>query len=399
MRLSFRAGAEIEQETTLVAAECAIGFDAKRYFNNASGLGSYSRNLINGWAEAYPQDQLYLFTPFAPSPDMQQVNLRQGQTLVTKQSRLLPRALWRTLAPIPACRRLKIPIFHGLSNELPLSGMRSKESLPRRVVTIHDVLFERFPEQYPQLDRLIYRAKTRHACQSADLIVAISMATSQDLQELFGVPEHRIRVIYQSVNADFSCPLQSSQSLELTARFKLPEVYVLSTGSIVHRKNQLGLLKAYATLPPKMRLPLIFAGSDSSKYAHEVKRYVQDNLGNDPIRFLGPISQSDLVGLMQGAFFTVYGSRGEGFGLPVAESLSAGVPVLASSVSSLPEAAAGLGVLFDPDNREAFAEAWTKCVETNQDLRLNISKNQSNLNPFRCIQQIQSLRQVYQSLL
>lgn len=380
-------------------AALTIGFDAKRYFQNASGLGSYARNLIDGWAEAYPCDHLYLFTPTKPRAHPTSGSGTGHKIIVVPKGWLLRGSLWRSTAPARECVRLGVPLYHGLSGELPVAlGWRRKKA-PRLVVTIHDVLFERFTEQYAALDRQVYRRKTRHACGAADQIVAISSATSRDLQEMYGVPKDQIQVIYQTVHPDFARQQQDTPEAAPAARSGLPGLYVLCTGSLFHRKNQMGLLRAYATLPSHLRIPLVFAGAHNSDYGRQVQRFAFESLRGAPITFLGSVSHAELVRLVQGAYFTVYVSRGEGFGLPVTESLSAGVPVLTSSVSSMPEAAVGLGVLADPNRIDSVAAGWADCAERNGQLREHIRANQSRLDPFQGRSQIEQLRQLYRNLL
>lgn len=380
-------------------AEMTIGFDAKRYFHNASGLGSYARNLIDSWTEAYPDDRIYLFTPNPPPTEPARSKGNGSPTIVRPNGGLMPGSIWRSTAPFRACIRLGVPIYHGLSGELPLALSWQNQKAPRQVVTVHDVLFEKFTAQYAALDRQVYRLKTRHACRSADLIVAISSATARDLQEIYRVPKERIQVIYQTVHADFARRQPEAPQTSIHRRSGLPALYVLCTGSIFHRKNQLGLLQAYTTLPSHLRFPLIFAGTHNSDYGRQVQKFAHEHLKNAPITFLGSVSHKELIGLVQGAFFTVYISRGEGFGLPVTESLSAGVPVLTSSVSSMPEAAVGLGVLADPEHIDSVAAGWAECAERNEDLRHQIRSHQHRLEPFRGRNQIEQLRQLYATLL
>ena len=156
-----------------------IGFDAKRAFHNFTGLGNYSRTLIETLATYYPSDELHLFSP-KPSTSPRVQSLLDTPSV----SSHFPTGFWKKIPPVwrsygieSDIKAAKIDVFHGLSNELPLK-------LPPKVasvVTIHDLIFERYPAFYPRFDRFVYRQKFRRACQQADVVVAISEQTKQDI--------------------------------------------------------------------------------------------------------------------------------------------------------------------------------------------------------------------------
>jgi len=146
-----------------------IGYDGKRAANNLTGLGNYSRSLIEHLAEQYPENQYLVYSPKLKSAK-QIDNFFKKDNIELK----LPKDthfLWRTLNVVKDLLRDNVQIFHGLSHEIPFYI----EHTPiKSVVTIHDLIFLRFPEYYKFIDRKLYEWKSKSACKRADRIIAIS---------------------------------------------------------------------------------------------------------------------------------------------------------------------------------------------------------------------------------
>ena len=177
-----------------------IGFDAKRAYHNGTGLGHYSRTLIRSLAEYFPQDEYFLFNP-KPSELFKLNGKNIHEVLPSKLLHKTLSSVWRSTWIKNDLEKLDIDIYHGLSNEIPLdihkTGIKS-------VVTIHDVIFERFPEQYSKIDVEIYKRKFKYACDHADKVIAISEQTKKDIMEFYKTPEEKITVCYQSCNPAFA---------------------------------------------------------------------------------------------------------------------------------------------------------------------------------------------------
>ena len=172
-----------------------IAFDAKRAFTNGTGLGHYSRTLIRSLATFFPNENYFPCTPLITDrfdvsafPNM---HIISPATFTTRSLR----KLWRSSLVKSDLLKNNIDIYHGLSHEIP-KGIDATKI--KSIVTMHDLIFERFPEQYGLIDRKIYRYKFQYACKHANKIIAISEQTKNDLVELYDVPEHKIAVCYQS---------------------------------------------------------------------------------------------------------------------------------------------------------------------------------------------------------
>lgn len=343
-----------------------LGFDAKRLFNNFTGLGNYSRTLLKNLAEEAPEHHYFLYSPkAAPHEETQYFFQHPGFEIVQPTS--FRKIGWRTMGMMKDLQYNQIDLYHGLSHELPV-GIRN--SGIRSVVTIHDLIYRHYPNQYGQVDNWIYDKKFKSACSNADKIVAISEATKRDIQHFFGTTADKIEVIYQSCDERFLLERPNSVIEEIKDKYALSEQYSLYVGSLIPRKNLLGIIEALAQLPPSLQHPLVIVGGGGKQYKQQVLKRAID-LGIQDLLLFRAVSFADLPIVYQGASVFLYPSVYEGFGIPVIEALNSGIPVITSNRSSLPEAAGPDSYLINPDEPAEIADAWEK-VLTDEELRNNM---------------------------
>lgn len=337
-----------------------VGFDAKRLYNNFTGLGNYSRTLVRNLGCFFPQDEYVLYSPKAPL-SAETVFFRENFATHTHKGPFS--SLWRAGGITRDLKRHDIDIYHGLSHDMPLWIEKLKMG---KVVTIHDVCYKTFPDMFPYVERMIYDQKYRHACRVADKIIAISDSTKKDIVELLGVDSSKIEVIHQAINPTFYNPQPLDHCRALVARYGVHDDYVLYVGSINSRKNLLGVLKAYTLLPASVRLPLVVIGS-GGKYKAQCLDFADKN-GLLPLMIMldGIESMATLQAFYQCATMMVYPSFYEGFGLPVTEALLSGTPVVTSHVSSLPEAGGGAASYVDPHSAEDIALSIERVLGSKQ---------------------------------
>lgn len=334
-----------------------IGFDGKRFFRNATGLGNYARSTVLGLAEHFPEHRYTLFTPrrtgpfctlaLPPAVDVQEA---------CPAGRAFP-ALWRSLAIPAAAARGRVDIYHGLSHELPLTSFPAGI---RTVVTMHDLLFLTHPHLYPWADRQLYAFKYRRSCLKADLVVAISRRTAEDVQELFGVEPGRIRVAYQSCDPAFSAPMDDAALAGLRSRLGLPSEFVLFVGSLIERKGVRTLIEAMTLIPPVDRPGLVIVGTGPLEAA--LREQVRSAGLESGTSFLGQVPQQDLPGLYRLASLFAYPSVGEGFGIPILEALTSGTPVVTSTGSCFAEAGGEAAMYAEPGDALELAAALTRTL-------------------------------------
>jgi glycosyltransferase involved in cell wall biosynthesis len=342
-----------------------IGFDAKRAYHNGTGLGHYSRTLLRSLSEYYLEHQYYLFNPKASNKfDLKGNNLHE--ILPGKFFDKLFSSAWRSSWVKKDLKRLKIDLYHGLSHEIPIGIQRTDI---KSVVTIHDLIHERYPEQYNAIDVKIYSRKFRYACEHADKVIAISEQTKRDIIQFYKTPEEKISVCYQSCNPAFGKAISDDEKKKVKQQYGLPDQFFLSVGSIIERKNLLNICKAVFLLRNELDIPLVVIG-DGGKYKQQVKDYVMQNGLEKKIIFLSesPSAKSsrsfksaiDFPAIYQSAIAMIYPSFFEGFGIPVLEALWSKLPVITSNVSCLPEAGGEGAYYVNPASTEEIAEGMKK---------------------------------------
>ncbi|CAL2084388.1 mannosyl-N-acetyl-alpha-D-glucosaminyl-diphospho-ditrans,octacis-undecaprenol 3-alpha-mannosyltransferase / alpha-1,3-rhamnosyltransferase [Tenacibaculum sp. 190524A05c] len=326
-----------------------LGFDAKRAYHNTTGLGNYSRDLLKILAAFYPDNSYMLYNPKPKKVD----RLSDYKNLIEK----LPHSFlnkkfssfWRQGAIVNQLKQDKIDLYHGLSGEIPRNI--KKEGIPS-VVTIHDLIFVRYPELYSFFDRKIHYNKFKYAAQNADKVIAISEQTKNDIVEFLDIDASKIEVIYQGCHSVFKEIATSSEIEKVKSKFNLPEKFILNVGTIEERKNLLSIVKSIKNLD----VHLVVVGR-KTKYYDRVLEYVKSNQLTNRVHFLEGVDLKELSVLYQSAEIFVYPSIFEGFGIPIIEALYSKTPVITSKDGVFPEAGGPDSCYVDPGKIDEFTKA------------------------------------------
>ncbi|HVW09098.1 MAG TPA: glycosyltransferase family 1 protein [Bryobacteraceae bacterium] len=299
-----------------------IALDATYSVGSAlSGVGVYSRELLNGLAASdfaegwdwFYRSQKYWRARFQPAP--RNVKVRRLSSKGGNRSAAL---------------------FHGLNQRLPALRFR------RQVATFHDLFVLSGDYSTPEF-RARFAAQAREAAAAADLIIAVSAFTAMQVESYLNVPASRIRVIHHGV-------LARDNGGDERQREKV----ILCVGALQRRKNQIALVRAFQFAPPDWIL--VLAGSEGYEAEH-VLREIANSPVVDRIRITGYISDEEIAKWYRRASIFAFPSLDEGFGMPVIEAMAAGVPVIASNRSSLPEVCGDAAMLVDPRSDGELAEA------------------------------------------
>lgn len=373
-----------------------IGFDAKRLFNNFTGLGNYSRFMVKALLDHYPQHHYTLYSPKIKEHKETQPFRVNPKLLIRTPPAWVKGSgfgsFWRSVNLGNIAFRDGMDIYHGLSNELPVT----KPNGLKTVVTIHDLIFIRYPELYHKIDVTIYKRKLQHACQSADKIITISKQTADDLNEFMEVEEQRISVIYQGCNEIFKISLTDKEINEGRVKYSLPPNYILSVGTIEVRKNALAILKAGTLLDKDISIVLV---GKKTSYQDQLDEFIKLNGLEPRVHFIHDVTFTDLPKLYQGAQVFVYPSRFEGFGIPIVEAIHSGLPVVAATGSCLEEAGGPANAYVEPDDFEKMASAITNFIGDKKLKEETVFKSREYVKRFDSGEIAKNLMTAYQQVL
>jgi len=337
-----------------------IAFDAKRAFLNSSGLGNYARTIIKTLYYFNPKLKQYLYTTSFKDDDFFNEISQVATIEIIKPYSFLENKLknyWRSYSITKNLNRQNIDVYHGLSNELPLNIKKFKG---KKIVTIHDLIFLRYPNLYPFLDRLIYRRKFHAACKNADIIIAISEETKNDIISFFNIPEQKIKVVYQSCDESFYKKYSKLEIQEVKKIHQLPVSYLLYVGTIEKRKNLLTIVKA---LEHVKKIPLVVVGKKTN-YFKEVNNFIQQNNLNNRVIFLENVTNNHLPIIYQNAAIFIYPSIFEGFGIPIIEALISKTPVITTNKGCFPEAGGPNSIYINPLDEIILAQKINEIIDS-----------------------------------
>ena len=361
-----------------------IGYDAKRIVRNGTGLGNYGRTLVNDIAQYDAKLDLRLYAPDKGRDELRgQIVAQDNVSFYYPHDSALPfaKAWWRTKGIVKDLIHDGVQIYHGLSGELPF-GI-SKTDI-RSVVTIHDLIFLRHPEFYHWLDTKIYAWKFQQTIKEADHIIAISECTKRDIMEFGEVDGSQISVIYQSCAPRFNGNTVHS-----------PLRYILSVGSIEERKNILLAVKALPYLPEDLQLVIV---GRHTKYTDVVQDYAERHGLMQRVKIMHGVKDEELPDLYAGAEAFVYPSVYEGFGIPIIEAISTGLPVVACTGSCLEEAGGPDNLYVAPDDAEGMAAAIRQVLRGAEGREERILRSQAYIRRFEGQNVAQQVVEVYRML-
>ncbi|MBT9168540.1 MAG: Alpha-maltose-1-phosphate synthase [Syntrophomonadaceae bacterium] len=329
-----------------------------------SGIPRFTLALVEGLAEPETGCEVHLFLlnrPFAEA--WVQERLTSNPRIIQHFSRwsgnsYLSRALWDLVFLGLEAKRHRLDLLYGPSFTVPWIA-----PCPT-VVMIYDLTLSKAPLLSRRPSWLLFKAF--HLCvllptvtRSAEAIVTCSESTREDLVRDYGVPMARIHVIYGGVEESFRRLEDDGYVNEVLQRLGIRRPYILNPSGMIPRKNQRMLIEAFARfrLLHADRYQLVMTGSNASHYVRQVRQQIKHFGLDQDVLLLPFVQEQELVALYNGAALCVYPSLYEGFGLPVLEAMACGVPVVASSASSLPELVEDAGLLVSPRDEEAWAQA------------------------------------------
>ncbi len=372
-----------------------IGFDAKRLFNNTTGLGNYSRFVLDGLLKHNPQDEYILYTPKVLD-QLEQKFANQLNTTIVRPSNLIYKklhTLWRSYEIDALAQKNQLDIYHGLSNELPIG---IEKTGIKTVVTIHDLIFKYFSEGYTRTDKIIYDRKFESACSRADKIIATSIQTQKDIIKYYGIDHSKIEVVYQDCDEIFSENKDVEMFNLVIKNYHLPEHFLLMVSKTEKRKNHLTLLQAFEKTHKDIPFSLVLIGGEGEEEKN-VMAYIKEK--KLPVIRLKNIPHQVLPYIYDASFATIYPSKFEGFGIPLVESLRRKKPVITNITGCFKEVSGTAALYTDVLNPEAIAEAIIQLVSDKNIYEQLVSNCTHELLKFDSKKLTQDLVNIYHSLL
>ena len=375
-----------------------VAIDGKRYYLNSSGLGRYSRSLIDQLIRIGDEKNLEIIL-YRPKGKVKFEPKSQSHLTEITADYFLPgqigNAIWRFTKHPSLINNSGNDLFHGPSHVLP-----GKLKCPS-VVTMLDLIFIRYPNYFKAWDRNYYRISFEKSAQLADHIISISEATKADLINYFGIKEEKISVIYPGFDAVFS-KLQQQKLDEIKIKFKLPRDYILYVGNIEPRKNILKLAQAFNSLQESSYIDkdvhLLIVGQ-MGWYYKEIIDGIDSLSSRDKIKLVGPVYGEDLAGFYQLASIMAYPSMFEGFGYPVLEAMRLGTPVLTSNISSMPEVGGNAAHYVDPESLDEIKDGLCKLLNDKTYREKLAVKGTRHAAGFNTMRMTQETLEVYRKLI
>ncbi len=331
-----------------------------------AGVSRYIEALLQTLPQVAPDDELVVFTGPVNAQDEQQFDgkIEWHHSRLPTASPLVRIAWEQTLGPL-ATRRSRVDLMH-----FPVNVVSVPPSVPQ-VVTVHDLAFHHFPEQYPAAKQRYLRLMTRLSVRRAQRVIAVSESTRQDIIGLYGCPPEKVVTVPNGVGSEMQV-LPADMVAQFRREQGLPENFMLFLGTLQPRKNLETLLRAYATITDKVDWPLVVAGATGWQFDRIFALVRQLGL-EERVRFAGYVAGEQLPLWYNAASLFVYPSLYEGFGLPVLEAMACGTPVIAANTSSLPEVLGDAGLMADPRDTRGLAAAML-AVAQDSDLRQQLGR-------------------------
>jgi glycosyltransferase involved in cell wall biosynthesis len=342
----------------------AIALDATYSLGSSlSGVGVYSREILNGLAAAEPASQWEWF-------------YRSQRYWRARELPRPPNVKRRFLSDSWGSR--SAGLFHGLNQRLPSRRFR------RQIATFHDLFVLSGEYSTPEF-RERFAIQARDAASRADIVIAVSAFTAAQVESLLNVPSSRIRVIHHGI---VPRPVPRLAPLR--------EKVVLCVGAIQARKNQARLIRAFRAMPGDWSL--VLAGSHGYA-ADEAIQAAAQSPATSRIHLTGYLTEEQLRGWYARAGIFAFPSLDEGFGMPALEAMAAGIPVIAGNRSALPEVCGPAAALIDPSNEEEISEALIRLAEDQKRRAELIAFGLERAKLFRWANAVASTLAVYRELI
>lgn len=352
-----------------------IGIDCRTILNprlgERAGVGHYTLNLVKRIISVDTQNEYVLYFDYRMRDvqDFKKKNVTVKFFPFSQYGKFLSFGYSHMLISAYLLKE-GLDLYHVPAGSVPLTYRK------KVIYTVHDLAIYKNPDWFPS-QILSRHLLTPQSLKAANHIIAVSKSTKKDLKDLFNIQGKKVDVVYEGADVT-KVPLKRKKG-ERIEKSHLPKQYILFIGTLEPRKNLSVLLRAYKKMiqssPTLSKVPVVIAGHKGHKHEMVFNEVTDLGLSKQQFRYLGYVTHNEKIELYQHATTFVFPSLYEGFGIPVLEAMSLGVPVICSNVSSLPEITGKDGALLvDPENEQGFADAMRDII-TNNALREKVAAN------------------------
>src|SRR3989344_1739014 len=360
-----------------------FGFDKKTSLPNRVGSGEYCFQILTELARIDKKNNYIIFLPQKPSPDMPSESENWKYKVISSK-------LWTILglSRIFMMNRSTIDIFFSPTHYLPLYVGKPS------VISILDVSYLHFPNLFKKRDLYQLKIWGRYSINKASKIITISKSSKSDIIKAYNISDSKVEVIYPGIKSEIrNSKFETNSKLEmqnsthstgsglmlskveasklLKEKFGIEKDFILFVGTLQPRKNLERLIEAFSLVKNK-NLDLVIVGKRGWMF-EEILEAPKKYGVSGRVKFLDSVSDEELPNLYRNALCFILPSLYEGFGLPILEAMKYGCPVLASNVSSLPEAGGDAALYFDPENTGDIARSLESIIQ-NSELRKDLIK-------------------------
>jgi len=364
---------------TLQINMARIGIDIRCLTDGKkTGVEEYTLNILEQLFELDKRNQYVLFSNSFRKPQFDSEMFSRFKNVSVKKFRfpnkLLNLCFWYLRWPYADIMLGGIDIFF-----MPNINFIALSKKTKLILTIHDLSYEIFPRTFSLKRRLWHHIiNPRKLCNLANQLIAVSKSTKNDVISYWGIPEEKIKVIYNGISADFEqLDRNNPKLIEVKEKYHLPFNFIFYLGTVEPRKNISAIVKAYDHLresknPQLDKYKLVIAGGKGWK-TKNILSVMRNAKFTQDIIFTSCITNEDKAAVYTLASLFVYPSFFEGFGIPVLEAMRCGVPAITSSASSLPEVVGEGAIMIDPDKPDELYSVM-KEVLLNRDFYANLQQ-------------------------
>jgi glycosyltransferase involved in cell wall biosynthesis len=365
-----------------------VAVNALPAYAGAAGIGRYAANVAHSLIAYGDEAEVVLLA--RQGSEFEAMSLPRRVTLAFCRP---TGPLWEQLQLPGILQEFGVDLYHSPLFTVPIARAC------KQLATVHDAIPERVPENVPEDFLALHRRYFGPCLRASDAVLTVSEYSKQDIEKLPALGEKPVHVAYQAISEQFNLDRAQAERGHTCRKLRTLQRYIIYIGSIEPRKNVIPLVEAFAVLQQRSRdVHLVLGGRRLFADYDPVARAAELGVA-ERVHYLGYVDDADLPGLYGGAELLAYPSSYEGFGLPVAEALACGCPVVTAPNTSLPEAGGEAALYADPSDRNALAEAMLTLLEDRAERERRIALGLRHAAQFTRERFAQQLLEVYRRVL